>query len=215
MDNLNGGVLQGAMQSGSGLLAAAADANLLPIPAPQQDGPIFDEDLRITVASPSVNVDRDAARDLAFTEDNLNENMQKQASVYAYWSILQQKAEADIDRAKFECSRVEADISQKIRTGAIEIPGGSVKLTEGMVTMMIDQDVTVKAARLAVVDASYARNMIKSVVRAMEHKKDMMLSMALNKRQELKTLGSMTVHGDGMGSTTDPMKLFAETFPSQ
>ncbi len=128
---------------------------------------------------------RDINEDLIVSPDNLDECLEKQASLYAYYSIRLQQATAIKDQLQFEFDKTS---NFAIQTARAEFAGTSTRITDKQVMAIVDTEESVLEAKQEYLDASKQRDELYSLVRALEHKKDAVLAIAYRRRSEIDAL---------------------------
>lgn len=152
--------------------------------------PSADIELEVRVLVGEKIIDRNVKSDLTFEEATLSVEMQRQAALYVYWSMLASEAESEVDRLEFEVDKTEAASALINRTSGIE---KNLKMTESMISELVKDSASVQEARTLLIEAKKNAKMIKAVVRGLEHKREMMSSMAYRQREEMKTMRTSTV----------------------
>jgi len=128
------------------------------------------------------NVDTDALSFTKIDEDNLNKCCIEQPSLYVFWSVVYAEAQANLDKAEFELEVYEVEQDAKVR----EL-NKDKKVTESAIKRAIQNTEEWKRLKLKAIEARKIAKTYQSIVRALEHRKDMLTTLSLNKRIELET----------------------------
>ena len=128
---------------------------------------------------------RNINEDLLVDPNNLDECLEKQAALYAYYSVRLQQATALRDQLEFE---MEKTTNIAIQTARAEFIGSSTRITDKQIMAIVDTEASVLAARQEYLDAGKQRDQLYSLVRALEHKKDAILAVAYKRRSEIDAL---------------------------
>ena len=115
--------------------------------------------------------------DLIITED-LEDNCMNQPHSFAWWGMAAAGARKVADEAKESLSVVEANISKKIRESGI-------KMTIDEVNKSVTLCDEYKEASNAKIKAFYEADMCKVAVEALHHRRDMLVTLANLRRQEM------------------------------
>jgi len=144
-----------------------------------------------------INIDekkfsRDINEDLLIDSNNLDEALEKQAALYAYYSITLQQATALRDQAEFDYERTLNDAIQTART---EFSGSEKRITDKQVMAVVGNAPEVLAAKQLFLKFSAQRDQLYALVRALEHKKDNLIAIAYRRRSEIEAIGNKTIYG--------------------
>ena len=129
-------------------------------------------------------------RDALKIDDNrIASEFQNQASWYAWYSALHAHMEEKYAEAKRDLSRAKAQTELDLRTGKIvfnDATGKPMKLTEGGVAAYLETDKKLQTLQdeMDVIQAKIGK--LDVLVGASEHRRDMLVSLGLHKRQEMK-----------------------------
>lgn len=129
---------------------------------------------------------------LRISEARLSEEFAQQPSLYAWFAALCEMAGAEFENKKFALSVLRANTEARLRK---ELSNSGVKTTEASVSAAVqsDPDVGVKSFELIEFERQYM--ILKSLVRALDQRKDMLIQLGGMKRQEMQ-LGDFGVNMD-------------------
>lgn len=130
-----------------------------------------------------------AVQDLKVNEHNLDLSMMTHAGQFAYYASLAAKAQFQMDQLEQLRDIVAARLDKKIRDAAV-VEGR--KVTEAQVKAEIALEPDTIAINTAVNKAKMVAAVCKSHAEAFRQRKDMLVSMAINNREEKK--GELRVH---------------------
>lgn len=134
---------------------------------------------------------KNLAPDLAITRDNVNEAMMNQAEKYVHYAHAYQKAVRHCKLLSFQIEEVEASIDRWLSKQ-------HTKVTEKMLrTACLSRD-NYKQMRRELVEAEDRRDSLESIVRAMEHRRDMLVNYGATVREEIR----LTSGGDHVNKTS-------------
>lgn len=116
------------------------------------------------------------ADDLIIHKATVGEDAQTQPSVFAFYATVRDMAQAKVDalNAQLEDRRSELDNEYR-RAG--ELPGG-LKITEDSIRRALRMDPDSTAIRDQILDAQHQVACLTSIVRAFEHRREMLLTVA-------------------------------------
>lgn len=131
--------------------------------------------------------ERNVSSDLEVDENDLDELLCNQASLYAYYSLYLQKATHERDQAQFLLEQIT---NKCIQTAREELDITTKRVTDKQIMAVVDSSDDVLRAKSEYIDAVYRRDQLYSLVRALEQKKDAIITLAYKKRSEIEALGS-------------------------
>jgi len=115
-----------------------------------------------------------------FSESNVEDEMIRQASIYSYYFGLMCVAKKQMNDFSADIMR----ITSKLRSGFKQ--GSSTKLTAKDLDDLVGVDEAYLAANKELNSATFKYELLKGLVRALEQKKDMIVQVSANKREETK-----------------------------
>ena len=118
---------------------------------------------------------------LHINEATLTDEFIKQPSTYAYFAALAEYAVADVEHKKLAFSVLEANLDSQKRTELKETP----KVTEAVIKSAIIKDRKYQVSAEELIEAERQLGILKSLVRALEQRKDMLIQLGSSKRQEI------------------------------
>lgn len=124
-----------------------------------------------------------ALNDANINEATLNDEFIRQPGLFFYYVSQHARAEKQHASLKLSLEAVEAKAATKVRLAAQE---AGEKLTADMVKERVRLHPTVVRTEQAVIDAKQVETILKGMVEAMRHKKDMLIVKGNMTRDELK-----------------------------
>jgi len=120
-------------------------------------------------------------KELEVDEALINENLKEQASLYAWYSVLEQEAEKAYRDSKLELDITESSLDEYFRN---ELQKGSGKVTETLIQKKIalSDEYIQKRAQVNETRAYWGK--LKAIRQGFEHRKDMLIALASNLRQQ-------------------------------
>lgn len=115
-----------------------------------------------------------------FNDHDIDEEMMRQASLYSYYHGLMCAAKKSMNDLDADLTRLSA----KLRSGYKSSATG--KLTAKDLDDLVLADDSYRAAQQEVNDSTFKYELLKGLVRALEQKKDMIVQVSANKREETK-----------------------------
>ena len=115
-----------------------------------------------------------------YNEYQIDNEMLRQASVYSYYHGLMCAAKNDMNNLNTELTQFMSKLRKICKEES------SVKLTAKDLDDLVFGDPHYGKKQAAVHQASFKYELLKGLVRALEHKKDMIIQVAANKREETK-----------------------------
>jgi len=117
---------------------------------------------------------------IKFDGSNLDEEMQRQASLYSYYHGLMIAAKKMVNDLDADLTRLSA----KLRSGYKM--SSTTKLTAKDLDDLVLADDSFVVAQKEVNEATFKYELLKGLVKALEQKKDMLQQVSANKREEIK-----------------------------
>lgn len=121
--------------------------------------------------------------DTAFDPDNIDDEMMRQAGLYAHYAVKASQAAEAADNAKIKRDITESKIDMEIRDNAAE---EGTKLTEGKITAMVKTDVRWVKASKYYNAAKATAELGKYALEAFKQKRDMLVQIGVSMREEMK-----------------------------
>ena len=129
---------------------------------------------------------------VGINEGNLTEEFINQPSLYAWFAVLSEIASAEVETKKFETSVLRANLDGEKRKelseqSQKEIEGKKKdgKVTEAMVESAIITDRRYMLCTQELAELQRQLGILKSMVRALEQRKDCLIQIGSMKRQEM------------------------------
>jgi hypothetical protein len=126
------------------------------------------------------------AGDLNIDKTDLDEEIVKQPALYSYYAERQAEADQKVKDQKLALEVFEAALDRQIRDKAL---AKREKLTEQQVVMRMKNSDAWINHRKKVNELTAQADQIKGIVEAMRQKKDMLITISANARQELNSTG--------------------------
>ena len=117
---------------------------------------------------------------LLINEAALNDEFIHQPSTYAYFAALSEYAMADVEQKKLAFSVMEANLDSQKR-----MEFKDRKVTEAVIKSAIIQDKKYQALSEELIEAERQLGILKSLVKALEQRKDMLIQLGSMRRQEM------------------------------
>ena len=126
--------------------------------------------------------------DVGFSETNLTSAFIEQASKFSYYAAAHARAERQEARLKHRVDIVEAMLDRRFRKEAKE---SGEKVTEPQIAKMIICEPEHQTAVSEYIDGKQVSNVCKAAVEAFRHRRDMLIQIGADAREEKK--GQMRV----------------------
>jgi hypothetical protein len=127
--------------------------------------------------------------DLEIDPRDLSMSMMRQAGLFAYYCTVAAQAEKQMGQMEQLQEIIEARLDKKVRDAAV---AAGTKITEAQVKAQIALEPKAIAIRTAVNKARMVASICKSGADSFRHRRDMMIQLALNDREERK--GELRLH---------------------
>lgn len=141
---------------------------------------MIDLNMKVTVSIGDKKYDGTIREVLQISEANLSDEFQNQPSTYAYFAALAEFAVADVEQKKLQFSVMEANLDSSKR---LELK--DQKVTEAVIRSAIIKDSKYQVLSEELIEAQRQLGILKSLVRALEQRKDMLIQLGSMKRQEM------------------------------
>jgi len=126
----------------------------------------------------AVNTDAE----LKIDKNDINEELMKQPSKIAWFSVLYALAIEKRDGIKNDLEFVEAELDKAVRSNPTSY--GIDKMTEGSIAAASHSDELWIKTKTDLIAANRDVNILSGVVNAFDHRKDMLVTLCANMRQE-------------------------------
>ena len=117
---------------------------------------------------------------MEYNEHQIDDEMMRQASVYSYYHGLMCAAKKKMNECNLNITHFASDLRKTTKASS------TVKLTAKDLDDIVFSDNTYSALQNSADEASFKYELLKGLVRALEHKKDMIIQVSANKREETK-----------------------------
>lgn len=139
-----------------------------------------DDKLVITIRDKDYTLDYQ--NDVKCAKATIDKNLIEQSSLYAWYAVLQAEADREYQDAKTALEVLEAGLGNQIREDMAE---AGLKTTETQIKSGICLKDDWQEARDWMNRARYNAKVLAGFVRALDHRKDMLVTLASNMRSEL------------------------------
>lgn len=119
------------------------------------------------------------------SEVKLSDEFATQPSTYAWFAALAEMAGAEVENKKFRLSVLKANTEKKIR---YEFAARGEKTTESAIAANVQTDDAFISASLDLIESDRQYSILRSIVRALDQRKDMLIQLGQMKRQEIALL---------------------------
>ena len=124
---------------------------------------------------------------LLVNEANLNQEFIEQPSTFAWFATLAEIANAEVSSKELALEVLKANLEGELRQRLAELGG---KVTEKMIEGGVITDKRYKVATEELIDSTKQLGILKSMVKALDQRKDMLIQLGSMKRQEMFLDGS-------------------------
>lgn len=145
---------------------------------------LMSEDLRVDVKIKGKVRHFNFAKDLEISHDNLgrlNVEMSQQPSQFAWIGVLHALAMDQVERIISKRKAMHAKLDKQYRLSREET---GIKVTEALISSDIERDTDYKEVGIKVLDMKLQKDILYVALEAFRHRKDMMISVGTNLRQE-------------------------------
>ncbi|RLG37541.1 MAG: hypothetical protein DRO01_07060 [Thermoproteota archaeon] len=118
----------------------------------------------------------------------LTDSYMEQASLVAWWSSLASRLRTEYQKQKLRVKRLRAQIALEYRAG-IRKPPISGKLTNDAVEALVDTTREVQIEEDTLLQLEEKLETVKGVIEALRHRREMLISMGIEKREEMRATG--------------------------
>lgn len=129
--------------------------------------------------------------DVKIDEVNLDPAFRNQASLFAHYARMHSDAMRVAASKKLLRDVTEAQIDKEIRDAAVSATP-PVKLTEAMIEKEITRHPKMIGACKALIEAEALAELAKNALKAFEQRKDMLVQLGADAREEMKRLAPVT-----------------------
>lgn len=130
-------------------------------------------------------------RDLEINQFDLDSAMIRQPGLFAHYAQLAARFDREVNKYEQFCDVVEAKLDRECRDKAA---ADGAKMTEAQIKSLVRIDPRMIKAIQALNEAKENAAVAKSTAEALRHRRDMLIQLAFNHREESK--GQMGVTGD-------------------
>jgi hypothetical protein len=119
--------------------------------------------------------------ELKLSEEDINENLKNQPSLYAFYAVMYEAAESELADRKFALETLEAVLDEHVRA---EAATAGTKVTETMIANRIRLNEDYQNAVIALNQAKAQSGKLRAIKEAFVHRKDMLVTLASNMRAQ-------------------------------
>lgn len=123
----------------------------------------------------------DPDTELTLDEEGINEYLKNQPSLYAFYAVMQEAADAQVAEAKLHLETLEATLDDAFRTEAAK---SGTKITETLLANRIKVNDDYIASVIALNEAKRQVGQLRAIKDAFVHRKDMLVTLASNMRAQ-------------------------------
>jgi hypothetical protein len=117
---------------------------------------------------------RDFVDDIRLIPTKLDQESQKQAETFYYWSEQLAGVEKEKDKQENRLKLRRAEIALQLRAK----PPEGVKITEGTIEALLDSNLELNELKNALIEITHTANSMRAGVRALEQKKSMIENLS-------------------------------------
>lgn len=119
--------------------------------------------------------------ELKLAEETINDDLKNQPSLFAFYAVMHEAAEAEVAECKLALETVEAMIDEKIRS---EFVASGTKATEALISNRVRLDESYQESVIAYNRAKAQSGKLRAIKDAFIHRKDMLVTLASNMRSQ-------------------------------
>lgn len=117
--------------------------------------------------------------ELHLAEETINDDLKNQPSLYAFYAVMHEAADAELAERKLTLETVEAIVDEKIRG---EFTTSGTKATEALIANKVRLNDEYQAAVISYNEAKAQVGKLRAIRDAFVHRKDMLVTLASNMR---------------------------------
>jgi len=138
-------------------------------------------DLRLILDGKSIDLKKKYQKEIRISKETIDEDLMKQAGLYAFYAVMAELAEEAYDEAKLELELLEATVDEHIRADLLK-EGQKVtdKKLEKLVAINKGRIESVKNK----IQARKNRGILKALARSFEQRKEAVIALGHSCRQE-------------------------------
>ena len=130
----------------------------------------------------------DLLKDTSINSHDIDDDMRRQSGLFSHYAAECAKAQLNMDNLKLKRDVTIAKIDHEIRDIAVEDGGKyeGVKLTEKVVESAINRDIRWVTVQKQYNEAKSTFELFKGALEALKQKRDMLVQLGINAREEYK-----------------------------
>jgi len=136
---------------------------------------------------------RNVSEDLHVSPETINEALMHQAALYAYYASLYHTAQRLANLRELALDNMKANMWEVAREQLSENGTSKWSTSRDRIDAAINRTPQMQAARKAVIMAVSNAEKLKSLMKALEHRKDMIMNMAYGMRKEWDFVGGSRI----------------------
>ena len=113
-----------------------------------------------------------------FDKDDIDDEMVRQASIFSYYQGMLAQAKQHLDKANLDLTTYTASSRKEAKACS------SIKLTAKDLDDAVESSENFKTLSKQAIDAQFKYTLLKGLVSALDHKKDMLVQLSSNRRSE-------------------------------
>lgn len=125
----------------------------------------------------------------ALDEANLSNDMMSQAALYAFFAAKLAEAEKELAKVEFTLDMEYAKADEDFR---LDLDTNNRKYTEAVIKSLITRDESYQKVKNKQIEAQYVVDLLKAIVKALQMRAEMLISLGANMRQEMGMTGMST-----------------------
>jgi len=146
------------------------------------------EKLPVKIKIEGKEYDTDYEKELLSSELTINENLIEQAPLFAWYAVLASLAKSQVQDRKLDLANLDANLGGEYRK---KIMDTGEKVTEKRVADAVEKDIRHIEGVVVLNAALKAYDQLNAIVRAFDHRKEMISALASNLRKEADTGASL------------------------
>jgi len=131
-----------------------------------------------------MSVSKDIKEKLKVDPKNLNAELIEQPGLFAYYAYEMSKKKEELEELELDLDILESETDRKVRNNFLI---KNEKVSEKKVEMVVMSITKVKELKRKIIKVNAEYNILKGIVRAYEQRKDVLVSLSANMREENKS----------------------------
>ena len=122
--------------------------------------------------------------ELKSSTETINENLIEQAPLFAWYAVLAEQAKAQVNDRKLDLANLDANMADEYRKKVLD---AGEKVTEKKIFDAVEKDTRHVTGVVILNAALKTHGQLQAIVRAFDHRKEMVSALASNMRKEADT----------------------------